>query len=1026
MSDFERVKEALNLRLIIPRETGFTLHDKTGHLSECPFCGHKDCFSIPRGGTYDNTWKCHSCDKGGDVFTFLELFHNLNKGEALKKGAVLAGITLEERGKRKPLSKSDQLRIEAAEYYHGRMMENGGTEYFIERRGHRMETLATEKCGWADGRLLDHLHGKGFTDAEIVESGLAREKEIEGCTRVLDFFPKGMAIFPHWSHKRVLHFTMKDPRQIPAEEKYKFQFPTDKRDRKWVFYGQDVLEQFEEIILVEGENDRLQVLGSGIPYCMAMIGQISDDQIKTLVNRCKTKHLFLWVDNDHAGRKYIRKICKAMPNCHVRVIVYGKEGDDPDSYLKQVEGDRKKHVRQLQLDAGNMDYIAWEIAEAAAMSTLEAKLCHLQAPAGDEQVNVFRMIGRHPIIQQQVYIEKVIALGFSQKAIEQQLDFSGDLHKQITTYYETVGGKRGADPIALAEIIYKFFAHHGRFYYDAMNTVYLIYQNRTYEVSKNTAFNALMLKMTRMIVSESPGTQVWDALVHTAYLNGRRIDMGRWIHTDTDRDAIYYNLNSPNNVVLKLSRERIEEIQNGMNDDHVLLASSHKILPFNFLPDADLHEGMALLKELVFDNLAVRREQRFLILSWLVSGFCPDWAPYQFLMKFEGYASSGKSTAAKLITALVYKSEDLSDNSAAAAFSSAAKNPVVVIDNLEHKDLNRGLQKFLLLAATRGQKEKRKGGSDTDTIEESPRALICVTAIEPFTLSELITRTFVLPFDRRAHGSDNFHESEVLEQIKKKRDLVLSVILRFIQTDVLPNLEQRREFMTILNKQFKGHAKDRTNAYLALLMLILEKMLKYIPYYEGDQSKLMDGFDTGDKGIYTAWIEEQNSSSRETEIGSNSILQLLEGLVREYTQFFKGRADFKPSAFEPGHEGNDVFVMEHPEYGIKMVKTIPETLCSVCGKTSTDCTCGGDRYSRSVIEFVATSAELVDAFDRLAKNGGKRNPYDSASIFIARLRNDRDLLKKSGWELVTKDGQEPYFRKVKGQRFLKFSYTLVR
>ncbi len=1026
MTDFERVKSAINIRAIIPELTGLKLHEQSGHLSQCPFCAHKDCFSIPRGGKYDGTFKCHSCGKGGDIFTFLEEFESLDKAGALLRAAKLANIALEDRAKRKPLSKSDQIKIEAADYYHERMVENGGKEYFVDRRGHRLETLQAEKCGWTDGRLLDYLRGKGFTDSEIVESGLATEKNIDGSTRLLDFFPKGMAVFPHWSHKRVLHFTMKDPRQIPVEEKYKFQMPNSKRDKKWIFYGQDALEHYEEVILVEGENDRLQVLNAGIPYCMAMIGQISDDQIKALANRCRTKHLFLWVDNDHAGRKYIRKICNALVSSHVRIIVYGKDGDDPDSYLKQVEGDCKKHIRQLQLDAGNMDYIAWEISEAAAMTTLEAKLGHLQSPAGEESMNIFRLIGRHPIIQQQVYIEKLIALGFTEKAIAQQLDFSNDVYKQITTYYETVGGKRGADPIALAEIIFKFFAHHGRFYYDILNTVYLIYQNHTYEVSKNTAFNALMLKLTRMIVSEAPGTQVWDALLHTAYLNGRRIDMGRWIHTDTDRDTIFYNLNSPNNVILKLSRERIEEIQNGMNNDHVLLASSHKILPFNYLPDADIQEGMTLLKELLFDNMAVRREQRFLILTWFVSGFCPDWAPYQFLMKFEGYASSGKSTAAKMLTALAYKSEDLSDNSAAAAFSSAAKNPMVVIDNLENKDLNRGLQKFLLLAATRGQKEKRKGGSDTDTIEESPRALICVTAIEPFTLSELISRTFVLPFDRRLHGSDNFHESEVLEQIKKKRDLIMSATLKFIQVHVLPNLEQRREFMTILNKQFKGHAKDRTNAYLALLMLILEKMLKYIPYYDGDQAKLMEGFDIGDKEIYTAWIEEQNSSSRDTEIGSNSILQLLEGLVRAYTQFFKGRTDFKPTAFESGYEGIEVFVMEHPEYGIKMIKTIPETLCLLCNKTSIECTCGGDRYNRSVIEFVVTSAELVDAFDLLAKNGGKRNPYDSASIFIARLRNDRDLLKKSGWELITKDGQEPYFRKAKGQRFLKFSYTLIR
>lgn len=1013
--DFERVKEALPLRSIIPQETGFDLDTNSGHLSECPFCGGHECFSIPRD---KQGWRCFQCDRKGDLFTFLQEFHSLDKAGALRKGAELAGIALEEKAKRKPtLTPVEKIRIEAAEYYHARMLENGGKEYFFDRRGHTMATVTTEKVGWSDGRLLDHLRSKGFEEKLLLESGLVKTRTVgEGASEqvhLFDTFGKGLAVFPHWYHGKVLHFTMKDPRDVPPEEKLKFQVKNEFRDKRWTFYGQEVLERFEEVILVEGENDRLQVLNTGIPYVCAMIGQISDDQLKALASRCRGKHLYVWADNDLAGRGYIRKIAHALHDISIRIIVYGKPEDDPDSYLKGFDGDRKREVRRLQLEA--VDYVTWEIQQAATLTSLEDKRRHLQEPGifdkkadqleGKKYSSVFRLIGRQTIIQQDEYKEKLEALGFSRAAIDQALDFSQDLRKQITEYQEVVGNPKDVDPIVMGEIIFKFFAHHGRFYYDREDNVYLIYQNQTFVVEKNTAFNALMLKMARMIPEQAPGTQVWSAIKHTAYLNGRRIDMSRWIHTDTDRDTIYYNMNSPNNVILKLSRERIEEIQNGMNDDHVLLSSSPKIMPFSFLPDADVQEGFTLLRELVMDNLAVRKEQKFLILCWLISGFCPELAPYQFLMKFEGYASSGKSTAAKLITALVYKSEDLSDSSAAAAFSSAAKNPLVVIDNLENKDLNRGLQKFLLLAATRGQKEKRKGGTDTDTVDESPRALICVTAIEPFTLSELISRTFVLPFDRRAHGSDNFHESEVLEQIKKKRNVILSAIMRFIQREVLQNLEQRKEFMTILNKQFKGHSKDRTNAYLALLMLILEKLLKYIPFYESDD--LLYGIETGDKDIYTAWIEEQNSTSRETETGSNTILSFLDGLIREHLQYFRG----KTPAIE-----NDLTVLEHPEYGLRILKHDPEDVVDPAG----------ERYHRTVFEFVATSAEIVDAFDRLGKNIGKRNPYESASVFIARLRNDRDLLKKSGWELESKDGLEPYFRVVKGKRFLKFRHTMIR
>ncbi|WP_305043867.1 CHC2 zinc finger domain-containing protein [Geoalkalibacter sp.] len=1013
--DFQRIKSALSIRDVITAQTGLTI-GSSGHLQECPFCHGKDCFSIPKTGNYEGTFKCFQCPEKGDVFIFLEKYLQLDREGALKKAAELAGIELEQKKPKSAprLSQVDKIRLAAADYYHSHMLQNGGREYFVDRRGHEEQTLLREKVGWSDGRLLDHLREQGFGEREILESGLVKEKEIEGAKRLLDFFAKGLAIFPHYGGGRVLHFTMKDPRDIPAAEKLKYQLPNDFRDTRWVFYGQDVLDRHNEIIVVEGENDRLQVLNAGISYVMAMIGQISDAQIKALSKKCRGKHLYLWVDNDAAGDQYVRKICAALgSDISVRIIAYGKPGDDPDSYLKRFEGNRKQEIRRLQLEA--LDYVSWEILRAAVLPSLEEKLKHLK------DHKVFRAIGSQPAIQQDVFKEKLSHLGFSPKAVEQQLDFSQDLMNQIHEYMVGFENPKDADPIVLGEICFKFFAHHGRFYFDSEDRVWLIYQNRTYEVSNGTAFNALMLKLTRMIPEKAPGAQMWSALKHTAYLGGRRIDRCQWIHTDVVRDTIFLNLNGPNNTILKVSRDRIEEIQNGMNDDHVLLSSSSKIMPMNFLPDTDIQEGMTALKELIFDNLAVERKQKYLILSWLISGLCPEFAPYQFLMKFSGYASSGKSTAAKFITTLTYGNDQLSDPSGAAAFSSAAQNPILVIDNLEHKDLTRGMQKFLLLAATRGQKEKRKGGTDRETIDESPRSLVCITAIEPFTLSELISRTFEIPFDRRIHGSDSFYESEVLEQIKKKRDMIMSALLRFIQKDVMSNLDMRKEFMTILNRQYKGHAKDRTNAYLALLMVILSKMLKYIPYWGPED--VMFGVESGETDIYKAWIEEQNAAAKETEQGSNSIIQLLDGLVREHLKLMKEKNVVKGP--DPDYE-DEVWVLEHPEYSLKMVKTTPETVCAECGKLGGTCACRAETYSKSTIEFVATSAHIVDAFDRYCKSTGKRNPYESASVFIARLRNDRGLLAKSGWEIIETEGKAPYFRVIRGQRYLKMRYTLVR
>lgn len=991
-NDFEKVKSALDLHVVITQETGFKIKGK--HLEECPFCKGHECFSVQ-----DDHYKCFQCDASGDVFEFLSTLHGMDKAGSLKKAAEIAGVALEEKGKKKTaLTTFDSIRLEAARYYHGHMLENGGKEYLVEKRGHNIEALKKMQVGWSDGMLLDNLRGKGFSDQDIVASGLAKVKEVEGEKKVLDFFGRHLVIFPHISKDKVLHFTLKDP-----EKKVAYQLPNEARSKQWCFYNQDAIDKYNEIILVEGENDLLSILDAGAGNVIAMIGQISDDQIKALGNRCKGKHLYLWVDNDQAGEKYIRKVCKALVDINTRVVVYDESVKDPDEYIQRFKGDRKAEIKRLQRDA--VDYITWEISRTAVLPNLEDKLKHLQ------KEDVFKSISLKAEIEQQIYSEKLEGLGFSKKAIEQQLDFSQELYQQIAVYYETLNSPKNADPVTIANIIYKYFANNGRVYFDRKNTVYLMYQNRTYEIGNNVAFNALLHKLTRLIYNMAPGASIWEALRCIAYNSGRRIDRAQWIYTDARTDTIYLNLNGANNTILKVNREGICEVPNGMNEDHILLNSSHKMTPFNYLPDTDISEGMTALQELVFNNLTCEKKQRYFILCWFISGFLQDFVPYQALMKFAGTSGSGKSTAAKLLTTLMYGNEQLGELTGAAAYSLAAQNPLLVIDNLESKDITRTIQKFLLLAATRGQKEKRTSGTETETTEESPRALICVTAIEPFTLPELINRTYDLSFDYKKYGDESFYETQVLSNIKKKRDLILSALLKFIQKEILPDVGKCQDYITVLRKEYKGHAKERTNEYLAMLMVILDKALNYIPYYTDED--LLNGIETGAADIREGWIEEQNTRAKDTESGSNNILKLLDGLLREYLHKFKDSSI--EAQYKAEYEG-EVFVLNHPEYGLEIIKTKPKT------HEDED----GSRYSTAHIEFMASSADLVHTFDRFCRNNGLKNPYESAAVFGARLKNDMVLMKKGGWELVTKEGMEPYFKTIHGKRFLKFRHTLVR
>ena len=338
--------------------------------------------------------------------------------------------------------------------------------------------------------------------------------------------------------------------------------------------------------------------------------------------------------------------------------------------------------------------------------------------------------------------------------------------------------------------------------------------------------------------------------------------------------------------------------------------------------------------------------------------------------------------------------------SVAGAYAEAAQSPLLIIDNLEHQDIKSEMLKFLLLCATRGSKIKRKSGTESDVTQEKPKALVMLTAIEPFTKSELINRTFTILFEKR-YQQDSFIEDEVTRLILEKRNLIISGILKLTQS-VLNSLSSRTDYITVLNKMFKGHSKERTNPYIALMMLILEKLL----HHWEDQPRKKD--------IYTAWIEYQNTLAREHEITSNDILSLLNGLMREYRLAMSQEDIERNHNTFFDHDLGEVHEYQHPEYGLTVLVSKAEPLQE------------NPSHSVTYIQMDFTSNDIVYAFSRLCKNIGLKNPYPSGSVFGARLANDRKILKQGNWELITKDENTPYIKKIRGNRYFRFRYTLIK
>ncbi len=348
--DVQRVKDALPIRETVLRLTGLAM--KGHHLAECPFCAHHDCFSFPPDGGF----VCHSCGTKGDILSFIGLYERLEFPEALKKAAALAGITLSERphpnpspggrrDKEDPPSVKDKIFLAAADYYHANWQ--AGKNYFIEARKHQESTIAAMTCGWSDGKLLAHLRGSGFADEDILASGLVVERTKKGEMSLDDYFFAGLAIFPHFSQGRVVHFTCKDPNkkyemQLPKSVFVCPEHPLDVQGRKgkcracekelaerpvrgesWLGWNQDALYKKGELIIVEGENDLMSLVDAGAHNVIALCGNPSDERLKGIVSHCSGRHVYLCFDNDDGGHKYVRKFAPLLEAEEAKVRVMG-------------------------------------------------------------------------------------------------------------------------------------------------------------------------------------------------------------------------------------------------------------------------------------------------------------------------------------------------------------------------------------------------------------------------------------------------------------------------------------------------------------------------------------------------------------------------------------------------------------------------------------------------------------------------------------------------------------------------------
>lgn len=318
----------------------------------CPFHAEKSgSFNVREDMAF---FKCFGCDKGGDVFTFIQEIEHTDFPGAVELLAGKAGITLtytstgqsKERAQRKKLTAAMG---DAVEWYHQRLLEDPTARPardYLRARGLGGDIARQFKLGWApdDWDLLSRELGHPPDVLHTV--GLAFRNRRN---RMQDAF-RARVMFPILSEAgEALAF---GGRVLPGSDdpaKYKNSSETPIYTKSRTLYGLNWAKanasKVDQIVVCEGYTDVIGFHQAGVPRAVATCGTALTEEHVRLLKRYASR-VVLAFDADAAGQGAAERFYEWEQKHEVEVSVArlptGKDpGDlarsDPEALAAAVE-----------------------------------------------------------------------------------------------------------------------------------------------------------------------------------------------------------------------------------------------------------------------------------------------------------------------------------------------------------------------------------------------------------------------------------------------------------------------------------------------------------------------------------------------------------------------------------------------------------------------------------------------------------------------------------------------------------------
>ncbi|OSZ62322.1 DNA primase [Streptomyces pharetrae CZA14] len=284
----------------------------------CPFHDEKSpSFQVsPSKGLFH----CFGCQEGGDTITFVMKVDHLSFSEAVERLAAQAGITLryEEGGYNPAHQRGERIRLVeahkiAAEWYAEQLATSPEAEtgrVFLAERGFDQAAAVHFGVGYSPqgwDHLTRYLRGKGFTDKELILSGLSQE----GRRGPIDRF-RGRLMWPIRDiGGEVVGFGARKLYEADNGPKYLNTPETAIYKKSQVLYGIDLakkdIAKSSRAVVVEGYTDVMACHLAGVTTAIATCGTaFGGDHIKILrrllMDNGSARVIFTF-DGDAAGQK---------------------------------------------------------------------------------------------------------------------------------------------------------------------------------------------------------------------------------------------------------------------------------------------------------------------------------------------------------------------------------------------------------------------------------------------------------------------------------------------------------------------------------------------------------------------------------------------------------------------------------------------------------------------------------------------------------------------------------------------------